>query len=83
MKRMRSASTIPAMDELEWRSGLKRLNLTHTEAVQLVYYKTGVVLDLTDIYHQFKRFGRLSKNQTALWRLFFKAARRRKSEQAA
>lgn len=83
MKRMRSGCIIPAMEEQEWRTELKRLGITPQEAATLLYYKTGVVLDLADTYRQFGRFSRLSKTSTAMWRLLFKVARRRKTREAA
>lgn len=71
------------MEEQEWRSGLKGLGIGASEACKLVYYHSGVVMDLDDTYRQFKRFGRLSRRETIIWRLFFILAERKAVGHAA
>lgn len=59
------------MSEAEYNENLKKHGLTRREACNLLYIKTGSVVNPDNIYTQLYRYGSLSNQSTALWRLFF------------
>lgn len=60
------------MTDDEYKGGLKKFKISQTEAVELIYIKTGSVIRTDAVQTHLSRYGHLSAPYSALYRFLFR-----------